>query len=317
MKKILASSFLLVILTASCSKDDRETVSERTAVSIESVSVPTKGFATESADTVGLTLMESGKKPYNGRTSGYSNVKYIKKAGEETWGTDSPIMISSTPGVLYAYYPYSASVSDIREIPVRSSLNGTDYMYADSVTNVNSLNPSVSLILHHALARLTVRIWKDSIYDGGCEFNGISISGNGVAISGTLDATDGTITAVPAVLQFTTDPVSFASDTMRADFLIVPALVSAERQEVTLICSIDGKDYEVPLKGDNGVVMEPGKNSSVSLSMNGNTGFLSVVSVGVEEWNAGDGSTSDVCIVPGGLIVMEKDDCQNGGEIVL
>ena len=90
--------------------------------------------ADEAAKGIGLFLTATDGGNYDDQTSGCSNIKYSDNGSG--WTSDSPIMLSATEGKLYGYFPYSASVTDLTAIPVESSLDGTDYMYATPVTGV-------------------------------------------------------------------------------------------------------------------------------------------------------------------------------------
>ena len=319
MKRIVFGVLIASALVSSCAKNG-ETVSSEgmKAMSLVSVNIgdgvrsSISGTAFSSADETGiglfLTAMDGGN--YDGRTSGYSNVKYVSAAGASTWTAVSPIMLSGTKGKLYGYYPYDSAVSDIKAVPVESSLDGTDYMYADAVENVSSKAPGVSLTLRHALARVTVKFVKDETYSGACRITTLSISGAGITGSGILDATAGTI--FPASVSEVAFPVdtTFSVADYEAELLIVPALTEEGRQTVNVKCTMDSKGFDITLADADGVIVRQGVCSSVVLIAK-NDGFT-VKSVTVTDWDGGSGSNANTGHT---VIVSEMGSGEYGGDI--
>ena len=137
----LAMLTALAALACGCTKEnDNGSRTGTAALSISTVSadrMPVKSVITETAlssGEIGLFLTATDGGNYDGKTSGYSNIKYGNDGGG--WTSESPIMLSATDGVLYGYFPYNSSANDLTAIPVESSLNGADYMYATPVTGV-------------------------------------------------------------------------------------------------------------------------------------------------------------------------------------
>lgn len=105
----------------------------------------------EASKGIGLFVTATEGTAYDGKTTGYSNVKYAYSNSK--WSAASPIYLSNTSGKLYGYFPYSTAATVLKAIPVESSLNSTDYLYATS-QDVSFSNKSVNLQMNHALARL-------------------------------------------------------------------------------------------------------------------------------------------------------------------
>lgn len=300
MKRIVFGVLIASALVSSCAKNG-ETVSSEgmKAMSLVSVNIgdgvrsSISGTAFSSADETGiglfLTAMDGGN--YDGRTSGYSNVKYVSAAGASTWTAVSPIMLSGTRGKLYGYYPYDSAVSDIKAVPVESSLDGTDYMYADAVENVSSEAPGVSLTLRHALARVDVSFIKGTDYTGPCNLTAFSVSGDGIASAGTFDATNGAISASKGEVTFSVGE-TFASATYCARLLLIPSTVSDALQTMNIKCTIDSREFDVTLENTNGVIIKQGTNSTVSLTV-ADKG-LEVSSVSIVDWTTGSGSSYEM-----------------------
>ena len=110
-----------------------------TKAAIDGTDFPEKG-------EIGLFLFkdELAETPYG--KSGYTNVKYSYDSGKKKWTASPSIKVGSTPGYLYGYYPYNSESTDVKEIPVVSSLNGNDVMYASQVKNVTDKTYTISQI---------------------------------------------------------------------------------------------------------------------------------------------------------------------------
>ena len=146
-------------------------------------------------EEIGLSLFtdEAASTPYG--ESGYTNIKYSYNSTKERWTASPSIKVGSTPGHLYGYYPYNSESTDVKEIPVASSLNGDDVMYAEKVSNVTDATASQTAItMNHALARVCITVVNKG-YTGNAKLLKIKFSGAEIAQEGTLNAIDGSITA--------------------------------------------------------------------------------------------------------------------------
>ena len=144
---------------------------------------------------IGLFLYadEEASVPYG---DGFANVKYSYNSTKGRWTASPSIKVGSTPGHLYGYYPYNSKSTDVKEIPVASSLNGDDVMYASKQVEpiTDKTASSTSIVMNHALARVSITI-KNNGYTGKAELSKIKFSGAKIAQEGTLNALDGKITA--------------------------------------------------------------------------------------------------------------------------
>ena len=213
----------------------------------------------EACRGIGLFLFASNSNDYDGKH--FNNVKYSDNGNG--WESDEPIMLSGTSAVLYGYFPYSNSISDITRIPVESSLNGTDYMYFEPVTGVSMSNRIVTLALKHALARVSVIFIKDGSYPGEGLISSISLSGEAIAEKGYMNASDGSISASASAVTFQlAKPDKISEEGIVEECLIVPALNSTGPQDMVLECVIDGQEFAIPL---NNVTIKSGTQSTITV----------------------------------------------------
>ena len=222
-----------------------------------------------------------------------TNAAITKPAGSGKW-SDSDIILSSEENTLYGYYPYVSDLSDIRSIPVRSSVDGEDWMWATPVDGVSSSNPEVKLTMNHALAlvELTFNIMG---YAEGAEITALTLSAASFTQNGTLDATNGTVThgtaAADGVQLLEPDQkLTLKGGTIVAKCLLVPSGLDG-RQDMSISCTLDGKNLKASLSGERGILVKSGAKSTVTLNVKG-AGYggtqttIEVVSVGISDWNS-------------------------------
>ncbi len=220
---------------------------------------------------------------------GYANIQYSYNSDKKKWTATPSIKVGSTPGYLYGYYPYKESNTNIKAIPVSSSLNGDDVMYAskqaEPITDKTAANTSITM--NHALARVAITVINKG-YTGNAELSQIKFAGAKIAGSGTLDATSGKITATKA--DDVTLSVPEAVQTIATgngttyECLLVPSGEDESKQTVTLTLTIDGNNKTAILSGnDNGVIIAQGAKSNITIGLS-NTG-IAVQTVSVEDWN--------------------------------
>ena len=218
---------------------------------------------------------------------GYANVDYSYNSQKGKWTASPSIKVGSTPGYLYGYYPYNSSKTNVKAIPVTSSVNGDDVMYAsqqDPITDQTAANTSIKM--NHALARVCITVVNKG-YTGEAKLQSIKFAGAEIAESGTLNAVDGTITATKAQAVTLTVPEASQAiatgDGTTYECLLVPSAVKEDKQEVTLTLTIDGEPKTATLSGnDNGVIIAQGTKSNITITLS-NKG-ISVQTVSVEDW---------------------------------
>lgn len=231
---------------------------------------------------VGLFLSD-----YDGKTvSSRNNVRYYNSGGG--WVSDTPAGLTVTPSRLYGYYPYNTEVASIYAVPVHSSLNGDDYMYAEPVDSVSSGNRVVDLYLKHALARLSVNFVRDASYSGVGMLTSLSLGGDGVADDGVLDATSGNITATGSGTSFLVEGGGLITDAgITEECLVVPVMCDTVARRLEIVCTIDGQDFPLVLDGDKAVVICQGIQSGINVRLTDEG--LVLRDVWVEKWNTGSG----------------------------
>ena len=297
-KQYIYSAFVLTaVLCAGCAKEFENTTDERDSAAIELSSVSTDpmtkavitgtSFTTdEAAAGIGLFLLDGSGNAYG---SNPTNVKYYHSGSK--WVADSPLRIGNTAGILYGYYPYSSTVTDVKAIPVASSINGTDYLYG-SITGLTSAKAKTeSLSLSHALTRLRITFKRDASFVGDGILSSLTVEGDGIAASGTLDATSGEITATKS--EFTVSGLNASISTgLTEDCLVVPAAASDTPQAVTLKFTVDGKAYKVDLKDELAVKLQSGIQTDINLTVKNTSVTVDGSSIGA--W--GEGGTQTVTV---------------------
>lgn len=296
IRNIALSSLLFISLLPACSRlENADTCTDGSTIELASVSTDplTKAVIEGSSFTVqeasagiGLFLMD-GSSLYS--TSSF-NVQYT--FSESKWTATSPLRVGSREGTLYGYYPYSWDASDIKAVPVVSSLNGNDYLYAQPQTVSSSGAKTVQMTMNHALARLSLTIKKEASYQGSGVLSAITVTGDGIAASGTLDATTGGITAVKADFKATSLNETVTTSGITEDCLIVPAYESDQPQDLTLFLTIDGIKLRAELTGGNAVKVQQGVRTDISITLKNGAIVVDETSVGL--WLDGDEQTISV-----------------------
>ena len=292
---IMASAVAVVALLTGCSTENdiengRDGLASLELSSVSSSDMLTRAvidgvdFPTDKGN-IGLFLYanEDASEKYG---DGYENVQYSYNDIKSKWTASPSIKVGSTPGYLYGYYPYNAANTNVKAIPVLSSVNGDDVMYASKqeqpVTDQTAANTSIKM--NHALARVAIKVINNG-YAGKAELSKIKFSGVEIAPEGTLNALDGSVTATKSevTLDVTGDAQTITAAGTIYECLLVPSKVISDKQKVTLTLTIDGKDKTLTLSGDNGVVFKPGVKSTVTITLS-NTG-IALRTVSIEDWN--------------------------------
>ena len=290
---------LAALALASCATTDEFKYNPDNALQIESVSgispfaMTTKAVITgntlpdsEAATGIGIFVTASDGSAYDGHDSGYSNVKYTYNGSK--WNTTTPIYLSGSVGKLYGYFPYNADATDLRAIPVESSLNGTDYLYAD-IEEVSHSDKTVDLQMKHALSRLHLTIKKGANFTADAPLSKITLKGSAIDATGTMDLTTGAITASKksgetGTVELPTDG-TITTEGIEKDILLVPADNSEGKKDISISLMIDGKPAGITLSGANGLDIRSGIQNNVTLTIE-DTG-IKVTGVGVGEWGEG------------------------------
>lgn len=292
----MASAVAAVALLAGCNTENDFENGKDGLASLELSSVSSSDMLTRAVidgtafptdkGNIGLFLYEDAatSKPYG---EGYVNVQYSYNSTKEKWTANPSIKVGSTSGYLYGYYPYNAANTNVMAIPVTSSVNGDDVMYAsqqDAITDKTAAN--TTLKMNHALARVAITVINNG-YTGDAKLSSIKFEGAEIASSGTLNATDGSITAskadgVTLSVPEAEQPIATGGGSAYECLLVPSSINNDSRQTVTISLTIDGEVKSLTLSDDNGVVFKPGVKSIVTITLS-NTG-IALKSVSINDW---------------------------------
>ena len=281
-------------LLAGCAKSPIETPSdtkgltdlELTHVGSTEVKSVIDGTDFPTEGEIGLFLFtdEAATTPYG--ETGYTNVKYAYNSTKGKWTANPSIKVGSTPGYLYGYYPYSSESTDVKAIPVASSLNGDDVMYASKQNSpiTDQTASQTAITMNHALARVSITV-KNNGYTGNAKLTSIKFTGAKTSETGTLNATTGTIsgtTKADVTLDVPTANQTITTTGSTYECLLVSSGEDESKQAVDLTLTIDGEVKTAKLSGDNGVIIAQNTKSNITITLS-NKG-ISVSSVSIDEW---------------------------------
>ena len=225
-------------------------------------------------------LVDEGGATYDNRT--YKNVKVTPSTveGKQVWTPASDILLSSTTGTLYGYYPYNSSVTDFTQVPVAA--DDTDYMYATPVGKIDDGNYHAAVTMKHALAAIRLNIVKGT-YTGTGAVSSVSVSGDNIATSGKLNAKTGALTSLSGTGSAVTNSTAFTLSTTakQIDCIIVPVTNTSNTPTITM--TIDGKEY---IATPAAISLEQGTIYEYTLTINAKDISLSDVKVG--DWGYND-----------------------------
>lgn len=291
-QKIILLTAISMALTA-CSKEELFTGQNKDvelSVDVKSKNeTATKAIIKETylpdKATIGLVVEAAAGGNYDGIS--YNNIPYTATGtgNDQTWDTSSSVLLSSTIGKVYAYYPYSSSVTDITKIPV-STENTVDYMYAEPVTGISNNSPVARINMKHALAAIGVKVLKGT-YTGSANMTTISIASQGFGSSGMLDAISGTLEDIQNTgsdITWTGNiPLSVETETVMQT--VIPTTL--ENQNISFKVIIDGQSYTTT-KAIEGVLRQ-GNIYEYTLTLNGTE--MRISSTTVTKWvtNTGNG----------------------------
>lgn len=270
-----------------CLKISDVATAELTNSAIKGTSFPTDEevsigiFVRETEGFIGST----GSREYNWPCW---NIKCTRAAGQTEWMMSEDIELDETSVIVYAYYPWKDGTGS-DHIDVYPSVDGDDWMWATPIENVSSANPDIKLTMNHALA-LVELTFNVTNYSEGAKMTHLSVSSPGAARYSSLNFKTGG--HFPYGQMTGTNTLSADIDyalkdgVIKAYCLLVPAGTSSSRQDMTISCTLAGKNFTANLSGTNGVIIKQGVKSTVSLNIKGST--MEVASVGISEWNSGE-----------------------------
>ena len=244
---------------------------------------------------IGISLLATDGSDYNGKTEGYKNVLYnseLLTMGGVKWTSEKPIILSPATGTAYAYYPYSADVSDIKAIPVETA-SQTDYMYADPVEGLSSSNSKANFSLNHALCAVQINVKNDSYTQGPGNISRIEVSSAELATAASLNSMTGELSAFSGKGGEIVDTNAFTIG-KEAHATTLMAVPTGGQGELTIKVTLDGKNHRVKMPIQTPFVK--GKRYVLDILAKDKTAPLEIVSVNVKPWM--DENLGDYDVIP-------------------
>ena len=204
MRKQLFLGTIASLLMVSCSNEldmpQNEVLEGNTPLKISVTDQPISKATGQSSGTslstgaeIGVFVTTEDGASYDRKD--YNNIKFTSSGtgAKQTWAYDeaTPVMLSSTKGKVYAYYP--RQTSDVSLSSITISNDGNDWMYTPTaVSNVSMLNPTASLAMEHAMSIIRVKVVATNSSSTGT-VSQLTLDGSGWATSATLNLQNGTI----------------------------------------------------------------------------------------------------------------------------
>lgn len=285
MKKITLLTFALAAIYACEELPDQGYLPGTSPVKINVGLTQTKGLVTTNglpeSSELGTFFFDESNSTYD--LMNYKNVKFAAtgEGDSQVWTPERTVRASSTKGTMYAYYPYSSSVTQVNEIPVSATAkNQIDYMWATPATAIDYVNSSVNLNMNHALAAIKFSIKKGG-YTGTGELTKIYIAGDNLAQSAVMDATTGKLsnyekTGETIIHSF--DALTLSETPVTLEYIVVP--VEGVEDNINVAVVIDGATYAIELPK---TAIEQNVIYEYSLSV---TSDISVTKVTVSSWES-------------------------------
>lgn len=295
MKKTIILSAVLSASLCSCNSNVLDTVDEMTSLKVNIINdFATKALIEDNhlapGSEVGVTILKADNSHYDGKAE-YRNVRFTNSggSGSQVWTPETDILLSSTKGTLYAYYPYSASVTDITKVPVSATSSvQTDYLYATPVGDLNNKKATADVALKHALAAVRLSLTRGS-YSGTGQVTAVSVNGDAIASGATLDSMTGILsdfTGTGTRISPSFEPFIVSSSPVIKDFIIIP---TGAEKPFTIKIDIDGVSIEAQTPAAD---LEEGVISELSVLINSND--LEIPGVSVTPWTDTDKGTLEI-----------------------
>ena len=295
MKRTFIPALCLILTLISCQKElitpPEPMPEELVALELSmSTATLTKGLIKDThlpnGSSVGITIKDT-KGYYSGEL--YNNVVYTSRNdnGQQVWEAESPILLSSEMGTLFAFYPFSEAFDQISSIPLRAtSVTQVDCMYGVPVT-VNKDKRNATIVMKHALAAVKISYVRGT-YTGAGKVTKVSFGGDCIGTAAYLDATDGSIfnitgkggTVAPAMTAKT-----LTSSMQESEIIVIPSGATTGKVVIT----IDGIDYTLEF-GD--IILRQGEITQFHLTVN--SGELSLSDITVSEWTYGETQNTSI-----------------------
>ena len=295
MKRTFIPALCLILTLISCQKElitpPEPMPEELVALELSmSTATLTKGLIKDThlpnGSSVGITIKDT-QGYYSGEL--YNNVVYTSRNdnGQQVWEAESPILLSSEMGTLFAFYPFSEAFDQISSIPLRATSDTqVDCMYGVPVT-VNKDKRNATIVMKHALAAVKISYVRGT-YTGAGKVTKVSFGGDCIGTAAYLDATDGSIfnitgkggTVAPAMTAKT-----LTSSMQESEIIVIPSGATTGKVVIT----IDNTDYTLEF-GD--ITLRQGEITQFHLTVN--SGELSLSDITVSEWTYGESQSTSI-----------------------
>ena len=295
MKKTIISTALLAVVFSACNSNllDQNGDYSRLEVMIRN-NAQTKALIEEATladgSEVGISVLETDNSDYDGNAT-FKNVKFTSSTNgtSQIWTPVQDILLSTTNGTLYAYYPHSQEVTDITKIPVSAtSENQTDYMYATPVSGLNNKNVTADVSLKHALAGVRLFISKGT-FSGKGQITAVSVCGEAIATGASLNSMTGVLsdfsdinTPISPVFQ----PFSLSGTPEVKDFIIIP---TGAEKSFTISIEVDGVTIEAKTPA---IDLAEGVISEFAVTVNSKA--ITINSISVTPWTNSDKGSLEI-----------------------
>lgn len=292
MNKSYLAILLFAALFASCENGDGEQKKQISQLSITAnIDQVTRASKTSfvAGDEIGVFLLNSEGNSYT--SSGSTNNKATLSS---SWTMEKGVNLTDESGTVYAYSPYSSQVTDLKQIPVRSS-SQTDLLYARPII-VDATNPVATLQFKHALSLVKFMIKKDG-YIGNGHITEVNLKG--VGLTGTVDAKSGDITTLTTGNEKYEGTFYLDGSTpLVIGIIAFPQSVSATAATMM----IDGVNYSYKLVPSK---WEAGKETTYTLKIDPTTqSLITIGSATIDSW--GTGGSYEGNLVSGGIDISTE-----------
>ena len=324
MKKnlVLMAALAAGVSFTACQNDDEVISNDNqlpVALNLESVGLKTTVDSRAGITATSFTNGESlGLYIYNGNFGtdyntgagddlpSTENVQYTQS--QSGWNATSPIILSSTVGTVWAYYPYDSSYTGGGDdVPVTVAATQTcqsdgtkdvddqkDYMYGTKVEDVSNKDAKIDITMNHALAMVSFKFTQDDEvkYPGKGIVNSIVLkNATGFSVlktgKGTMDIETGeavpTATAAGSItLTPAEETLLDVTDESKLPRMLVYPIASIPSTNLELDVTVDGNTYNVVIKESMLSSFVKGNNYQFTFELKG-TG-LEVENVSIVKW---------------------------------
>lgn len=212
------------------------------------------------------------------------------------WTTSTPLMLSTAPVSLYAYYPQdgSHSVGDDGSVNLKTQSYKAAFDFAYTTgggENVCSTHPYAGFVLRHAYARIKVDIEFSNHFEGTTTLDAVTLAATGFLQSGTLNIEANTLTFGNTLDKLEWKSAQTLTDLQYkylGDMLMVPPKFG-KLSDAKLTITIDGANWNVDLSKALTKV-EAGKSYRIRVVMGA---VLIIDGVYLEDWEEGGSSNAD------------------------